>query len=62
MKSRRHSHGITHSLTPFLEEHQRALPEYEIPEAKARHYTPLYKHEQHYNPHKQRSRKHRLVE
>ena len=43
MRSRvHHSHGITHSLTPFLEESHRELAEYELPSPKRIHYTPLY--------------------
>lgn len=62
MRSRiQRTHGITHSLTPFLEETQRQLVEYQIPEVKGKNYSPLYKKESYYNPHKQRSRKHRLV-
>ena len=61
MRSRTKSHGITHSLTPFLEESHRELVEYEVPQPLSKHYTPLYSKEPHYNPHLNRSRKHRLV-
>lgn len=63
MRSRIHrSHGITHSLTPFLEETPPPLLEYEIPDNNNKKYSPLYQKDTYYNPHKQRSRKHRLVE
>lgn len=55
-------HGITHSLTPFLEEAKHELIEYEIPEKVNKNYSPLYKKDNFYNPHKQRSRKQRLIE
>ena len=59
MRSRVRSLGITHSLTPLLYPSENA--NYALPEPNKRH-SPMPRPIQHYNPHNQRSRKHRLME